>query len=97
MKALKPSHREHKRYLLISGTEASPKVIEEAILNFVGILGYAKAAPSFIKPSGKNVGKFKGKLVLAINRKELDNVKASLVFSGKQIVIERVSGVIGGL
>lgn len=97
MKPLKPSHREHKRYLLISGSDANPRVIEEAILGFVGILGYAKATPSFVKASEKNAGKFRGKLVLAINRKELENIRASLVFSGKQVVIERVSGTIRGL
>ncbi len=49
MKSLKPSHRENKRYLLIKGKDAGKKNIEEVILEFVGVLGYAEASPQFIK------------------------------------------------
>jgi len=96
MKALKPSHREHKRYLLISGKEASPRVIEEAIVRFLGVLGYSKASPQFVKDNSGKHSK-EGKIIISINRKELDNVRAALLFSGKEISVERVSGVIGGL
>jgi RNase P/RNase MRP subunit POP5 len=90
MKALKPSHREHKRYLLISGKDANKKDIEEAILKFIGILGYAKASPQFVK----NIGV---KVVLAINRQELDKIRASFVLSGKDIHVDKVSGMINRL
>lgn len=90
MKALKPSHREHKRYLLISGKNANKKDIEEAILKFIGILGYAKASPQFVK----NIG---AKVVLAINRQALDPVRASFVLSGLDIKVDRVSGMINHL
>lgn len=90
MKALKPSHREHKRYLLISGKNNSKKEIEESILKFIGILGYAKASPQFVK----NIG---SKLVLAINRQALDQVRASFVLSGLDIKVDRVSGMINKL
>ncbi|MBM3247554.1 hypothetical protein FJZ17_03395 [Candidatus Pacearchaeota archaeon] len=94
MKALKPAHREHKRYLLISG--ASSREIDEAIIRFLGVLGYAKASPMFVKD---NSGKHKqaSKIILSVNRAELENIKASLVFSGKNIRVERVSGAINKL
>lgn len=90
MKPLKPSHREHKRYLLLEGKDANDKEIEEAILKFIGILGYAKASPQIIKRSEKT-------LVLAINRQELDKVRASFLMSGKDIKIKKVSGILNKL
>jgi RNase P/RNase MRP subunit POP5 len=94
MKALKPSHREHRRYLLISG--ASSRDIDEALVHFLGVLGYAKATPQFVKD---NIGKHSkaGKIILSVNRIELEDVRAALVFSGKPIRVERVSGTIKGL
>ena len=90
MKPLKPSHREKKRYLLISGKDAAKKEIEEAILKFIGVLGFAKASPTLIKNKGN-------KIILAINRQELDKIRASFLLSGKDIRIERVSGMINKL
>ena len=90
MKALKPSHREKKRYLLIKGKDASEKNIEDAVLKFVGILGYSKISPDIVK-------KNKNGLILCINREGLDDVRASILISGKNIVIEKVSGVINKL
>ena len=60
MKSLKPSHREKKRYLLIKGKNADKKTIENIILEFIGILGYAEASPKIIKQS-------KDRIILAIN------------------------------
>jgi len=87
MKALKPSHREKKRYLLISGKNSNQKNIDEAILRYIGILGYSEASPKVIK-------KVKNKLILSINRKSLDKIRASLLLYGKDINIDNVSGVI---
>ncbi len=94
MKPLKPSHREHKRYLLISGSDANSSAVDEAILRFVGILGYAKASPQIVKDA---YGKHGKKIILSINRSELEKVRAALVFSGKDFVVESVSGIIGKL
>ncbi len=85
MKSLKPSHREKKRYILIEGKDADEKTIERIILDYVGVLGYARASPKIIKKS-------KEKIIFAINRKELDNIRASFLLSGKKIQIKRVSG-----
>ena len=85
MKPLKPSHRENKRYLLINGNDASKETIENVILEFIGVLGYAEASPQFIKSDGNEI-------VLAINRGSLDNIRASFLTSGKDLNIVKVSG-----
>jgi len=85
MKALKPSHREHKRYLLIEGKDANRANVEEAILKFIGVLGWAKACPDIIKSNSKG-------LIVSINRQEIDKVKASLMLSGLDMSIKSVSG-----
>ena len=76
MKALNPSQREKKRYLLISSAKLSGSVLQKkvecAILEFVGILGMSKTGLSFIK-SGKDSA------VICINREAVDSVRASLV------------------
>lgn len=90
MKQLKPSHREKKRYLLIKGNDVNRKNIEGAILEFIGVLGFAETSPSFIKIDKENV-------VLAINRKSLDKVRTSFLLSNKDIKIVRVSGSVGKL
>jgi RNase P/RNase MRP subunit POP5 len=90
MKALKPSHRERKRYLLIKGNDASWSKIEKVILEFVGVLGFAEASPSVVKS-------LKGRVVLAINRGALDKVRAAFLMSGKNLEIVKVSGSLKGL
>jgi RNase P/RNase MRP subunit POP5 len=89
MKALKPSMREDKRYLLLTGKNLKndvPKLIRE----FIGILGMAKSAPIFIEVKGN-------KGILSINRKSLDHVKASFALHPEKLVVERVSGTLKGL
>ena len=88
MKALKPSHREKKRYLLISGKDSDKKVIEEVILEFIGVLGYAEASPKFIKNS-------QGKIILAVNRNFVDKIRTCFLMSEKDLQIIRVSGSVG--
>ena len=90
MKPLKPSHREKKRYLLIKGKDADKKTIEGAILEFIGVLGFAEASPQIIKSS-------ESKIILAINRKSLDKVRTSFVMCGKDLEIVKVSGAVGKL
>ena len=85
MKSLKPSHRENKRYLLIEGKDVNKKNIEDVILEFIGVLGFASASPNFIKIE-------KEKIILAINRDNLDKIRTSFLLSGKNIKIVKVSG-----
>lgn len=90
MRNLKPSHREKKRYLLVEGEDSTREKIEKAILDYIGILGFAKASPQIIKKTSRG-------LILAINRKELDKVRASFLLSGKKIQIKKVSGTLKSL
>ena len=90
MRNLKPSHREKKRYLLVECKDATKEKIEKAILDYIGILGFAKASPQLIKKTSKG-------LILAINRKSLNEIRASLLLSGKKIAIKRVSGTLKSL
>jgi RNase P/RNase MRP subunit POP5 len=90
MKALKPSHREKKRYLLIKGKDANKETIEKVILEFIGVLGFAESNPQIIK-SNKN------SVILAIDRKSLDKIRTSFVMSKKDLNIVKVSGAVGNL
>lgn len=90
MKPLKPSHREKKRYLLIKGNDANKKAIEEAVLEFIGVLGWAEASPQIIKDE-------KNSIILSINRKSLDKIRTSFVMSNKDLQIVKVSGAIKNL
>ena len=87
MLKLKSSVRQNKRYLLIEGKKEE---IEKAILDYVGILGYAKAAPIFVK-------KNKYSYVLAVNRKEIDRIRGAFAISSDKITVLKVSGTLKGL
>jgi len=93
LKPLKPSIREKKRYLLIKGGSVSKEKIEKAILEFIGILGYSEASPTFIK---KQTGNDEG-LIISVNRKAVDKVRASLAVYPEKMTIVKVSGTLKGL
>jgi RNase P/RNase MRP subunit POP5 len=86
---LKPSARVKKRYLLLSG--AGKEEIEKAILDYIGILGWARAMPIFAEI------KKEGNIVLAVERGELNNVRAAFEASQSKIKVMRVSGTLKGL
>ena len=90
MKSLKPSHREKKRYLLIKGEDADKDKIDNVILEFIGVLGYAEASPLVINQE-------KNQVVLAVNTKSLNKIRASFIMGNKDLKIVRVSGTIKGL
>jgi RNase P/RNase MRP subunit POP5 len=90
MKPLKPSHREKKRYLLIKGKDVNKKNIENVILEFIGVLGFAESSPQIVKSN-------KTSAILVINRKSLDKIRASFLMSKKDLQIVKVSGAIGNL
>jgi len=85
---VKPSAKVKRRYILIEG--GSKGVIEKVILDYVGILGWAKAAPVFVKESKKGV-------ILAVERKEVDDVRAAFEISEKKLRVVKVSGTLKGL
>jgi RNase P/RNase MRP subunit POP5 len=84
----KPSAKLNRRYLLIEAD--NKEEIESTILEYIGLLGWAKASPTFVKnPSGK--------LILAVDVKELTNIRAAFEASNKKIKILNVSGTLKGL
>lgn len=89
MKPLKPSLREKKRYLHVSGKDLK-KNIPKAILEFIGVLGMSEVGLNFIK-SDKDFS------VISINREMLDKVRASLCVFREKIEVIRVSGTLKGL
>lgn len=102
--------REKRHYLLIKAHSLKPlreeelkAKINEAILKFIGILGYANAGPLFVKIEDEKVNKImeeKNLIVLSVTTKFVDHVKASLLFTRtnvkQDIKLEciRVSGTI---
>lgn len=84
---LKPSARDKRRYFLVRATNEK---VEAAILEYVGVLGFAKSA--YVKVNMKNSS---GKLVGSCLVKSLENVRAALALAG--IRIEKVSGTLRGL
>jgi len=87
MLKLKSSARESKRYITIRGTRSN---VEKAILEFIGVLGWAEAAPVFVSEVADQV-------TLAVNRKALNNVKAALALAKDELKVLRVSGTLKGL
>jgi RNase P/RNase MRP subunit POP5 len=87
MKALKPSMREKKRYLLVKG---DIKSIEKAVLEGVGVLGMSKTSLGWIKKS-------KNSAVISVNREAVNSVRASFAIWPSKIKVQRVSGTLRGL
>jgi len=89
MKPLKPSMRERKRYLLVSGKNLKEN-IPKAIKDFIGVLGMSKTSLSFIKSDENSA-------IISINREMLDKVRASLCVWPEKMEVKKVSGTIKGL
>ncbi len=70
---------------MIKGEDSNKKAIDDAILEYIGILGYSKAGPEIIKNT-------KNALILAVNRESLDNIRAAFLMSGKKIEVIKISG-----
>jgi len=82
---LKASQRDNRRYLLING---SNEEVERAILDYIGVLGMAKAAYMKVKENNKQV-------IGGVLRESLNDVRAALGLAG--LKVERVSGTLKGL
>ena len=83
---LKPSARDKRRYFLVSG--GSNENIEKAILEYLGVLGFAKSAYVYVK-------RFKGRVVGSCLRGAVEDVRAALAFG--KMKIDKVSGTLKGL
>ncbi|MFH1291261.1 MAG: hypothetical protein ABIH79_01765 [archaeon] len=84
---LKPSARDKRRYFLVRTTNEK---VESAILEYIGVLGFAKSA--YMKINTKD---FPERLVGSCLTKSLENVRTALALAG--IKIENVSGTLRGL
>ncbi len=89
MKALVPSHKENKRYLIISGKDLK-KNIEKAIIEFSGAKGLSKCGLSFIDIKENSA-------IVSINREAVDLIRASLVVFPEKMEVLKVSGTLKGL
>lgn len=83
---LKPSSRDKRRYLLIN--EKSNEKIESAILEYIGVLGFAKSAYLKVKST-------QNKTIGSCLTEELNNVHSALTLAG--INIDKISNTIKGL
>ena len=84
---LKASHQSKKRYLLLE--HCKQEDVKEAILSGIGVLGWAKANPVFLSRDNK--------LILAVERTELDRIKACLALSSASLIIKKISGTLAAL
>lgn len=84
---LKPSVRDNRRYFLVNSKSNSD--VEKSLLEYLGVLGFAKCAYMFVKKDKK------GFVVGSCLREELNDVRAGLGLAGFKI--EKVSGTLKGL
>ena len=82
----KPSSRLKRQFLLVNGSSDD---IEKAILDYIGILGWAKAAPILMKHNEKTI--------IAANREEIVKIRAALAMSSHRLEVLRASGTLKGL
>ena len=87
MLTLKATMRANRRYLLIRGKRSA---VEHAILEFIGVLGWADAAPVFVSERVDEV-------VICVNREALAKVRGALVLAKDELTVLRVSGTLKGL
>lgn len=83
--------RTKKRYIFFSSDDRG--AIEKIILDGIGVLGWAKAKPVFVEEFKKDS---RG-LILAVDRKYLNDVRAAFAIADTEIKILRVSGTLKGL
>lgn len=81
------SERMDRRHILLSVNDKN--LIERILMDYLGILGLAKCSPVFAES--------KNGVVLSINRKEIDNVRAAFEFCKEEVEILKVSGTLKGL
>lgn len=87
MLKLNATQRIKRRYLLLEAE--NKEIVEKVILDYIGILGWSKAVPQFVEHQEG--------IVLAVERKSLNDVRASFELSKAKIKVLRVSGTIKGL
>lgn len=90
---LKPSARDKRRYFVVMAKNSD---VEDAILDYVGILGFAKSAYLKVDVSrDKKWDTQKGIVIGSCLAGSLEEVRAALALAG--IEIRKVSGTLRGL
>lgn len=84
--------RTKKRYIFFSSGDKD--AIEKIILDGIGVLGWARAKPIFVEEFEKNS---RDGLIIAVDRKYLNDVRAAFAIADTEIKILRVSGTLKGL
>ena len=82
---LKAAQRDNRRYLLINSRNEE---VEKAILDYLGVLGFAKSAYMKVKETRQGT-------IGAVLRESLNDVRAALALANWKV--ERVSGTLKGL
>ena len=72
---LKASARENRRYFFVS---SGKEKVEKTILDYLGILGFAKSGYKYVKKSG-------GKIIGSCTRESLNDVRAALAMAGLKL------------
>lgn len=85
---LKPSAKIKRRYVLIEGSTKAE--VEEILKEYIGVLGWTKTKPSFIEVAGKDI-------VLSVDRKQVDDIRAAIELSNSKAKILKISGTLKGL
>ena len=85
-----PSARIKRVYLLLEAKSRAE--VEGVIFEYLGILGWAKVSPVFVEG-----GKKEGRIILSIDRKEINNIRAAFESAPSKIKVLKVSGTIKGL
>jgi len=85
---LNPSNKIKRRYLLLEAE--SKDEVERAILDYLGILGWAKASPFFVSQD-------KNQIILAVDRISIEDIRAAFELFPGSIKVLRVSGTLKGL
>ncbi len=86
---LRPSARDRRRYFLVRAENGE---VEDAILDYVGVLGFARAC--YLEVRGLDLGS-RGLMVGSCLAGSLEEVRAALALAG--ISIEKVSGTLKAL
>ena len=84
---LDASNRINRRFFLIEGKWSD---IEKVLLDYLGILGWAKAAPLLVSED-------KNSSVIAVSRKSVDDIRAAFELAENELKIKMVSGTLKGL
>jgi len=82
----KPTERIKRRYLLIEAE--SKETVERALLEYIGLLGWAKAQPVMVNSE---------EIILSIDRAWLSHARAAFAIAPEKIKVKRVSGTLAGL